>query len=139
MSGEYLLDTNLVIALLRLEEDALSFLTKAKQTYLCSVVVGELRYGALCSANVEPNLEKIRKLETSSTVLACDAGTAERYAELKAELRRQGHPIPENDLWIAALALQHSLTLVTRDAHFAVLPALSRTTWLRDLPPLGGP
>jgi tRNA(fMet)-specific endonuclease VapC len=57
-------------------------------------------------------------------VLLPDRETAEQYARLFVQLKRAGTPIPDNDLWIAALALQHGLRLVTRDAHFSKIPQL---------------
>lgn len=57
------------------------------------------------------------------------AETAEAYGRLKFQLRRKGRPIPENDLWIAALCVQHGRTLVTRDAHFAEVEGLATASW----------
>jgi tRNA(fMet)-specific endonuclease VapC len=53
--------------------------------------------------------------------------TAEHYARLFVQLKRAGTPIPDNDLWIAALALEHDLTVVTRDQHFQHIPQLLRS------------
>ena len=72
-----------------------------------------------------------RRRPPAAAVLPCDRATAARYGELKAALRAQGTPIPENDLWIAALARQHALTLVTRDAHFAGVRGLVVERWER--------
>jgi len=62
-------------------------------------------------------------------VLGVDETTAERYAEIREELRRKGRPIPANDLWIAALARQHALPLLSRDQHFDSVPGLKRVGW----------
>ena len=59
------------------------------------------------------------------TILVCDTETARQYGRIKVELRRKGRPIPENDMWIAAVALQHGLTLATRDAHFDAIDGLT--------------
>jgi tRNA(fMet)-specific endonuclease VapC len=61
--------------------------------------------------------------------LGCDTETARYYAELKNALRLKGHPIPENDIWIAAVALQHGLALVTRDTHFDGIKNLKSVVW----------
>ena len=74
-------------------------------------------------------MHRVSALATASAVLACDAATAATYGEIKATLRAKGSPIPENDLWIAALAQQHDLTLASRDAHFDVAPGLVRVDW----------
>jgi len=58
-----------------------------------------------------------------------DQATTERYGQIKAELAQVGRPIPDNDLWIAAIARQHGLVLATRDAHFAHVPGLQTLTW----------
>ncbi len=62
-------------------------------------------------------------------VRPCGRATARRYAAIKNELRRQGRPIPENDLWIAATALEHGLLLVTRDEHFQHIGGLEIERW----------
>jgi tRNA(fMet)-specific endonuclease VapC len=59
----------------------------------------------------------------------CDAETAQQYGEVKNKLRLKGRPLPENDIWIAALALQHDLILVTHDAHFQEVESLRTAAW----------
>ncbi|NOY42526.1 MAG: type II toxin-antitoxin system VapC family toxin, partial [Planctomycetes bacterium] len=58
-----------------------------------------------------------------------DDDTARVYGEIKTALRRKGRPIPDNDIWIAAVAIQHSLSLVSRDEHFANIERLSLVRW----------
>jgi predicted nucleic acid-binding protein len=58
-----------------------------------------------------------------------DEGTAEHYAEVREELKRMARPIPANDLWIAALARQHRLPIISRDRHFDFVPGLTRLAW----------
>jgi predicted nucleic acid-binding protein len=62
-------------------------------------------------------------------VLAVDHVTAARYATIRQALRERGRPIPSNDAWIAALALQHGLPLLSRDTHFDVVPGVHRVGW----------
>jgi tRNA(fMet)-specific endonuclease VapC len=62
-------------------------------------------------------------------VLFPDQDTTEMYGQVKAELARLGTPIPDNDLWIAAVARQHNLPLATRDAHFTQVPGLKTLAW----------
>ena len=69
------------------------------------------------------------ELAGRSAVLACDAETAQHYGQIKNRLRAKGRPLPENDIWIAALALQHGLILVSRDAHFNEIAGLSVVAW----------
>lgn len=118
MSGRVLLDTNIVIALFDGDATVLKNIRGATGVYVPVIVVGELIYGARRSRHARENLERIGELAVASTVLACDAETAENYGGIKDELRRAGTPIPENDVWIAATARQHGLSLATRDRHF---------------------
>src|SRR6476646_872409 len=118
LSGRFLLDTNIVIALFADEASVKDNLAQAREVFITSVVIGELCYGARRSGRIEANLARVDELVASSTILVCDADTARHYGEVKNKLRLKGRPLPENDVWIAALALQHDLILVTRDAHF---------------------
>ncbi|WP_207632612.1 type II toxin-antitoxin system VapC family toxin [Foetidibacter luteolus] len=102
---------------------------KAETIYIPSIVVGELYYGAEYSTRVEQNRSNISKLVLSYPVLLVDENTGKYYGSVKASLRRKGQPIPENDIWIAAIALQYNLTLVTRDAHFNAINELAAIAW----------
>ena len=129
MNGRYLLDTNIIIALFASEEVVKNNLAQAAEVFLPSIVLGELYYGARKSGRVLENLARINELVVSSKVLECDTETAQQYGDVKNQLRLKGRPLPENDIWIAALALQHSLILVTRDAHFQEVEKLQTITW----------
>ena len=118
MSGRCLLDTNIVIALFAGESAIVDLLKDAEEVFIPSIVIGELYYGARKSSRVEDNVARIRDLAASNVVLGCDTETAYQYGKVKDRLRQKGRPIPENDIWIAAIALQHDLTLLTTDAHF---------------------
>ncbi|MDX1925273.1 MAG: type II toxin-antitoxin system VapC family toxin [Pirellulaceae bacterium] len=124
MSGSYLLDTNFVISILNGSQPAIRDISDADAYYVSSTVVGELYYGAFKSTHVNQNLEKIGRFLDCISSLPCDAGTSQIYGSIKAALMRKGKPIPENDLWIAATALQHSLTLATFDAHFGIIDGI---------------
>jgi len=129
MSGKYLLDTNIVIALFAGEEAVIEMLKSADAVFSCAIVLGELFYGAQRSGRVKENVEQITEFAKSSIVLGCDAETAIHYGLTKNCLRLKGRPIPENDLWIAAIAKQHKLTLVTRDEHFFDIEGLTVQRW----------
>jgi tRNA(fMet)-specific endonuclease VapC len=124
-----LLDTNAVIALFADDLDMFARLRSAKEVFVPSIVLGELYYGARRSQRIEENLARVEAFTAASAVLDCDHITARVYGELKNSLRQVGRPIPENDIWIAAIAAQHNLTLMTRDAHFAGLQGLAIETW----------
>jgi len=118
MAGKYLLDTNIVIAIFADEAGIKTKLTQAEEVFLPSITAGELYCGAKKSGRAQANLDRIDEFIAGSTVLGCDAETAKIYGDIKNKLRLKGRPLPENDIWIAALALQYHLVLVTRDAHF---------------------
>jgi tRNA(fMet)-specific endonuclease VapC len=108
--------------------EAVERLRRAERILLPLVVLGELRAGFLAgsrSAENERNLTRFLATPRVS-VLAPDEGTTHHYARLLFQLRRQGTPIPSNDLWIAALVVQHDLHLFSRDAHFDHLPQIAR-------------
>jgi tRNA(fMet)-specific endonuclease VapC len=129
MSGRYLLDTNIIIAALASDASVLARIDDADECFISIVVLGEMLYGAFNSNNVDSNLHRLRVFGDQVGALPCDEVTAELYGQIKTSLRRQGTPIPENDIWIAASALQHSLTLVTRDVHFDAVKSLQRARW----------
>ena len=129
MNGRYLLDTNIVIALFASEAAVQTSLANVDEVFISSIVVGELCYGARKSARTVENLGRIDELIANSVVLGCDTETAHYYGKVKNQLRLKGRPLPENDIWIAALALQHKLLLVTRDAHFQNVENLQSIAW----------
>ena len=129
MSGKVLLDTNIVIALFADEASIKENLSKTEEVFIPNVVIGELFYGAHKSARAKNNLARIEDLASSSMILGCDTETARVYGEIKNSLRIKGHPIPENDIWIAAIAVQHNLTLVSRDSHFSEIENLRVVAW----------
>jgi tRNA(fMet)-specific endonuclease VapC len=118
MSGRALLDTNAVIALFAGEPELVEAIANKTAVFLCVPVLGELRFGALASARVEQNLARLDGFAKAVAVLPCDNECAVFYSAVKFGLRKKGRPIPENDVWIAAIARQHRLSLISRDAHF---------------------
>lgn len=129
MSGRFLLDTNIVIALWANDEAVTHQLAAASEIFIPIIVLGELYYGARKSVWSEKNIARIDEFAARNSIVSCDLSTAQRYGEIKNSLRAKGRPIPENDLWIAALSLQYGLTLVTRDDHFSTVDGLPIATW----------
>ena len=129
MSGKYLLDTNIIIALFAGEAAVKSSLAGAEEVFVSSIAIGELYYGAQKSGRAKENLARIEEFVSLNVVLGCDSDTARWYGKVKNALRIKGYPIPENDVWIAAVALQHDLTLITHDAHFGGIEDLKMTAW----------
>lgn len=129
MSGRYLLDTNIIIALFASEASVMQSLAQADEVFIPSIALGELYYGARKSRRFQENLGRIEALIVNSTIVECGANTARQYGDVKNRLRLKGRPLPENDVWIAALALQYRLTLVTRDVHFQEVENLQTVVW----------
>jgi tRNA(fMet)-specific endonuclease VapC len=129
VSGNYLLDTNILIALFAGEPSVLDHLKDATEVYIPSVVIGELYYGAHKSSQASQNLRRIETLIAGNSILACDAVTAFHYGSIKDQLRQKGKPIQENDIWIAAIALQFNSILVSRDEHFSAVQGLTVEYW----------
>jgi tRNA(fMet)-specific endonuclease VapC len=129
MSGRYLLDTNIIIALFADEVAVKDNLAKADEVFASSIAIGELCFGARKSGRAKENLSHIDEFAGNNVVLGCDTDTARRYGEIKNALRLKGRPLPENDIWIAAVALQHGLTLITRDSHFNEIDKLQSAVW----------
>ncbi len=129
MNGKYLLDTNIVIAILSGEQSVVSRAAATDEFYVSATIAGEMFYGACNSANVDENMQRIESFLTDAVSLPCDEKTSRLYGEIKSLLRRKGRPIPDNDIWIAASAMQHSLTLVTRDVHFNDVEGLRAVRW----------
>ena len=128
MPGRVLLDTNVIIAFFS-GEKAVSQQFMDAEVFVSSTVLGELYYGARKSAHAAANLARIEQFAASVQVLSSDADTAELYGKIRDRLRLKGRPIPENDIWIAAVALQHGLPLATRDDHFNEVDGLRVENW----------
>ena len=124
-----ILDTNAVSALLAGDPGLESLLAPLPQHHLPVVVLGEYRYGLLRSRYREHLSHLFDRLVEESFVLSLDQGTSEAYALVREELRLKGRPIPENDVWIAALARQHDEPVVSRDRHFDQVSGLRRLSW----------
>ncbi|MGC2473926.1 MAG: type II toxin-antitoxin system VapC family toxin [Candidatus Sulfotelmatobacter sp.] len=122
------LDTNRYTDLCRGDASAINTVEHADEVWLPLIVLGELRAG-FAVGNQGPRNEAVLRrflLKSGVRMLFADEQTTHHYAAVYRQLRKQGTPIPTNDIWIAALVLQHSLVLCARDAHFDALPQLPR-------------
>ena len=121
------LDANRYTDLARGEEGVLQIAERADVIFVPVVVVAELRAGfAVGTKGTENEAYLQRFLATEGVeVLYLSDPTTRVYASLYRQLRSQGTPIPTNDLWIASLVIEHSLTLWSRDRHFRHLPQLN--------------
>ena len=120
------LDTNRITDLFRGDVALAEQLSTAEEVWIPLIVLGEIRAGFQGGTQQRRNEQLLTGLLAKPTVgvLLPSRETAEHYARIFVQLKRAGTPIPDNDLWIAALALEHDLVLITRDRHFARLPQL---------------
>ena len=121
-----LVDTNRYAIIIGNKRESVEYLSQAEEVWLSLITVGELLAGFAIGtqrAFHEQRLEEVINAQGVG-VLRPDLETAKIYARVHRELRQQGRPIPTNDMWIAAQALQHGLTLDTRDVHFQHVPGL---------------
>jgi len=129
MSGRYLLDTNVAIRVLNQKVDLRSRQGSGVEAFLSLTIIGELLFGAEKSRDAEANRERVHRLIEVCPLAPHDLETAARYGVVKALLEKKGRPIPENDIWIAACALRHDLTLATGDGHFEYVDGLRFEAW----------
>jgi len=122
------LDTNRYADMCRGVAEVVELVEHADAVYLPFVVVAELRVGFALGTRTAENEQVLRRflIKPGVGVLFADEQTLHHYAVAFRQLRRQGTPIPTNDLWIGALVLQHDLVLCDRDRHFDYLPQIVR-------------
>ena len=130
MNGRYLLDTNIIIAFFADEIAVKNKFSEATEVFIPSIAVGELFYGVRKSGRSKENIERIEEFIAKNTVLECNIETSRIYGDIKNQLRLKGRPLPENDIWIAAISVQYHLILVTRDAHFQEVENLQTVSWI---------
>ena len=115
-----IIDTNFYVAFKKGDESAVATLKRVDYLAVNTIILGELLAGFRCGGRERQNREELDLFFDSPRVdlLSIDDETAEFYAQIFFELKQKGRPIPTNDLWLAASALQHGLALATYDAHF---------------------
>jgi tRNA(fMet)-specific endonuclease VapC len=122
------IDTNRYTDFARGDEPVLALLEQAEAVYVPFVVLAELRAGFALGTRGRHNERVLRRfcMRSGVEVLYADDETISQYVAVYRQLRQQGTPIPTNDMWIAALVLQHDLTLLAREKHFDELPQIPR-------------
>ena len=121
-----LLDTSAYSALERGHQPVLEVLRRSETVAVSTVVLGELYSGFRAGNRWAENTAQLMQFlsKPSVRVVNVTEETAQRYAEVDVYLRKRGRPIPRNDVWIAAVALEHGLQLLTLDVHFREIPLL---------------
>jgi tRNA(fMet)-specific endonuclease VapC len=122
------LDTNRYVDLCKGLDDTVALVEEAEAVVLPFVVIGELRAGFAHGRRPTQNERVLGRflLKEGVRVLFPDDQTTHHYAAVFRQLRKQGTPIPTNDMWLASLVLQHNLALHARDKHFDHLPQIVR-------------
>jgi len=124
-----ILDTNALSAFVDGEVGVGQILRRQARAAIPVIVLGEFRYGIAQSRHRSDYEDWLASQLPGFDVLAVTEETAVAYAALRVALKRSGRPIPANDAWIAALALQHRLPVLSRDEHFDAVPGLERAGW----------
>jgi predicted nucleic acid-binding protein len=122
------LDTNRLTDLLRGDSKLVDQLSYCDEVWIPLITLGEIKAGFYGGTHHDRNEQLLQRLLAKSTVdvLLPTRGTVEHYARVLVQLERAGTPIPDNDMWIAAMALENDLCLITRDRHFDCIPQLLR-------------
>ena len=128
-NGRFLLDTNIIIALLEGEDAVLSNLDLASEVLVPAVALGELFFGAAKSGRPSENTARVERFASGRAIVSADFDVAREYGRLKQYLKKKGRPLPENDIWIAAAAKCYGMVLVTRDRHFHAVEDLHTADW----------
>jgi predicted nucleic acid-binding protein len=124
-----ILDTNALSALADGDTELAAKLGDTAHLALPAIVLGEYRFGIMASRHRKAYEAWLTEHLPLFDLLPVDDQTAKHYAGLRHDLKRLGRPMPENDLWIGALSLQHRRPVVSRDAHFQRMPGIRAETW----------
>jgi predicted nucleic acid-binding protein len=124
-----ILDTNALSAFFDGEPEIGAILGSQHRAAIPVIVLGEFRYGIMGSRHRNAYEEWLNAHLRHFDLLAITAETTVPYAALRATLKRLGRPFPANDAWIAALAVQYRLPILSRDEHFDDLPGVQRIGW----------
>jgi len=125
----YLLDTNIIIGLLNNDFKIIGRIREENKIYISVITVGEMLYGANNSINKEKNTKLYKDFFETCNIVTITDKTAEGYANIRYELKKMGKPIPENDIWIAAVAREKNMTIVTRDKHLLYVDCIKTEEW----------
>jgi tRNA(fMet)-specific endonuclease VapC len=123
------IDSNAYVAYQANDVRAVQLVNGATRRILPAPVLGELYFGALNSGRPASNQKILEQFLRTCDLALPDAAVCQRYGQLRVALRRNGTPLPVNDVWIAAICLELSIPLMTRDQHFIHVPHLAVLAW----------
>ena len=118
------LDTNIAVEILNNNELTINLLRQFDLVHLPITVCGELLFGAKNSSRIYYNLPRFEAFISRCQILDTVEPVAAEYSSIKKHLKDTGSPIPENDIWIAAICKVYDVMLFTRDGHFSKIPTL---------------
>jgi predicted nucleic acid-binding protein len=124
-----IVDTNALSAFAEGNQGVRETIAAAPGPYLPVIVIGEYRFGLMTSRDRDRRMAWLEELMRHWIVLEISSATAASYAEIRCLLKRRSTPIPANDVWIAALARQHGLPVLTADSHLDAVPGVQRISW----------
>ncbi len=124
-----LLDTNIVIEAFADNKNITKRMNEYSDFSISAIVLGELYIGINRVVNKAKHLQKLESFLKLCDIIDINHNTAILFGEITAALQKIGKPIPANDVWIAATAKQHNLTLVSRDKHFNEISSLKLENW----------
>ena len=124
-----LLDTSAYVGFKRNLVEVVEIIIKSELILFSPVVLGELMFGFRNGTRFKENMDDLNKLLRHEVVKVVEIGeiTSDRYSRIAAQLKRQGTPIPTNDIWIAAQTMEHGAELITSDPHFEKINGLVYT------------
>lgn len=121
-----ILDTTAYVGFKRNIVDMVNMIINADHIIFSPIVLGELMFGFRSGSKFKENISDLSRFLVHESVTLVEIGkiTADRFSRIATQLKRQGTPIPSNDMWIAAQAMEHGVELVTMDRHFEKIPGL---------------
>src|SRR5574341_637138 len=132
VNGRLAVDTNAVIAYREGIPEVCELIDRTDIVFLPVIVLGELRYGAINSSKPKKNEQDVNKFVAHTFLIPIDEAVAVSYANVRSNLKKTGHPIPENDIWIAAICLELDVPLLSSDGHFEHINGLEVINWQKS-------
>jgi len=124
-----ILDTNALSDIFKKNDTIKAHLKNANQLYVPVIVLGEYQFGIKASTKAKELNTLLSDFMNTVQELIIGSKTASHYADIRWELKQNGTPIPENDIWIAALGREFNIPILSRDSHFDYIKGITRLTW----------
>lgn len=129
IGNRLLIDTNIIVDIFNGNKLFADKINESKKAYISAIVLGELYVGVNRVSSAVKHLKMLQDFLNLCEIINADYETARIYGSISAKLLQKGKPIPTNDIWIAATAIQHDFTLITSDSHFIEIEDLKISSW----------